>query len=78
MLVALVNAASAQRDWIFDVRTGVLYDSNVSRSNRSADVLDDAAWRSVIAAGQGFQLTDDLRLGVFGELESHVWATTTV
>jgi hypothetical protein len=75
VLAVLVSAASAQRDWIVDARSGVLYDSNVSRSNRSADVLDDAAWKSLIAAGQGFQLTDDLRLGIFGELESHVWAT---
>jgi hypothetical protein len=73
--VALANAASAQSNWIFDARAGVLYDSNVSRSNLSRDVLDDAAWKSLIAAGQSFQLTDDLRLGVFGELESHVWAT---
>jgi hypothetical protein len=71
----LVQTVAVRGDWIFDIRSGGLYDSNVSRSDRSEDVLDDAAWRSTIAAGQGFQLTDDLRLGVSGEVESHVWGT---
>ena len=75
IVLLLLQEAPVRGDVNFDIRSGVLYDSNVSRSNRSEDVLDDAAWRSVIAAGQGFQLTDDLRLGVFGELESHVWGT---
>lgn len=72
---ALVQTASARDDWIFDIRTGVIYDSNVSHSDRSADRKADAAWRSVLTAGQGFQLTDDLRLGVFGKVEGEVWGT---
>jgi hypothetical protein len=61
--------------WTFDLRTGVLYDSNVSHSDRAADVEQDIAWTSLLSAGQGFQLTDDLRLTVFAELESNVWST---
>ncbi|MDQ3120081.1 MAG: hypothetical protein M3Q89_11030 [Verrucomicrobiota bacterium] len=73
--VTLLPTLPARGNWVFDLRSGGLYDSNVSRSNRSEDVLDDAAWRTVITAGQGIQLTDDVRLGVFAEVESHVWAT---
>lgn len=72
---ACLQSVPARQDWVFDFRSGILYQSNVSLSNLSQDALDDAAWRNVITAGQGFQFTDDLRLGVFGEVESEVWGT---
>ncbi len=74
-LIACVQSAWAKQDWIFDIRSGVLYNSNVSNSDRSADVEQDEAWRSMLSAGQGFQLNDDLRLSVFAEMESEVWLT---
>ncbi len=70
-----LHASSARQDWIFDIRSGVLYNSNVSNSDRSADVRQDEAWRSVLSAGQGFQLNDDLRLSIFAEMDSEVWRT---
>ncbi len=73
--LAQFRTATARQDWIFDIRTGVLYDSNVSNSDRSADVEKDYAWTAMLSAGQGFQLNDDLRLSVFGEMESQVWMT---
>ncbi|MGZ5003318.1 MAG: hypothetical protein ACXWBM_09005 [Chthoniobacterales bacterium] len=72
---AQIQAASARENWIFDIRSGVLYDSNVSNSDRSADVEHDFAWHGVVDAGQGFQLNDNLRLSVFGEMDGEVWAT---
>ena len=77
LLLALVclQTASARQDWIFDFRSGFLYNSNVSNSDRSADIEQDEAWRTVLSAGQGFQLTDDLRLSLFAEVDSEVWRT---
>jgi opacity protein-like surface antigen len=74
-LLSSAGIALARQDWIFDIRSGVLYDSNVSHSDRSRDVEADFAWRSLLTAGQGFQLTDDLRLGVFGTVEGQLWWT---
>ena len=74
LLCASLQSAKAGK-WIFDFRSGVLYDSNVSNSDRPDEREADLAWRSDFAAGQSFQLNDDLRLSVFGEVESHLWAT---
>lgn len=73
LISAFCCLSGLQANWMFDGKTGLLHDSNVSRSNRSADVLDDQAWKTTLAAGYGWQLTDDLRLSLFGEAESHVW-----
>ncbi len=75
LCLAFVQTAPARDDWIFDIRSGVLYDSNVSHSDRATDRKDDVAWRTVLSAGQGFQLTDDLRLGIFGQVEGQLWGT---
>ena len=75
LLVTLLCATPVRAKWIFDIRSGVLYDSNVSRSDRSGDVEEGLAWRTFVAAGQQFQLTDDLRLGLFAETEARVWQT---
>lgn len=75
LLFACLQTARAGQNWIFDFRSGILYDSNVSHSDRSHDVEQDEAWRTSLSAGQGFQLTDDLRLSAFAELQSEVWRT---
>lgn len=75
LFLGCVKIAAARSDWIFDFRSGVLYDSNVSHSDRAADVEEDLAWRSEIRAGQGFQLTDDLRFGIFANVEGQAWST---
>jgi hypothetical protein len=51
----------------------MLYDSNLSNSDRSADVRDDWAWRSDISAGNGFQLTRDLRMNLGADLRGELW-----
>ena len=75
VILPLAWPASVSANWMFDGKSGFLYDSNISRSNRSPDVLDDLAWKTTATAGYGWQLTDDLRLSLLGELESHVWFT---
>lgn len=72
---ACLQPLRAGQNWTFDFRNGILYDSNVSRSDRSSDVEQDEAWHAVLSAGQGFQLNDDLRLSVLGEVQSEVWRT---
>jgi hypothetical protein len=68
-----ILAEPLRANWMFDGKSGLLYDSNVSRSNRSSDVLDDQAWKTSLAAGYGWQLIDNLRASLSGELESHIW-----
>jgi hypothetical protein len=71
--LSFILAEPLRANWMFDGKSGVLYDSNVSRSNRSSDVLDDQAWKTSLAAGYGWQLIDNLRVSLSGELESHIW-----
>ena len=66
--------SSARADWRFDAETGALYDSNLSNSDRSADVKDDWAWQTEASAANGFQLTRDLRLDLAADLHALVWA----
>lgn len=64
---------SVLADWRFDVETGALYDSNLSKSDRATDEKDDLAWKSDIRIGNGFQLSRDLRLNVAAVLEGQLW-----
>jgi hypothetical protein len=64
---------SVRADWRFDAETGVLYDSNLSNSDRASDEKDDWAWKSDVRIGNGFQLSRDLRLNVAADLEGQVW-----
>ncbi len=73
VLIATVPAA-ARADWRLGAETGVLYDSNLSNSDRSSDIRDDWAWRTEARIGNGFQLTRDLRLDLAGDLRSALWA----
>jgi len=63
----------ARAEWRFEGQTGLVYDSNLSNSDRSADVRDDWAWRSDVAAGNALQLTRDLRLNFGADLRGEVW-----
>lgn len=65
--------SSARADWRADAETGTLYDSNLSNSDRSADVKDGWAWQSDLRVGNGFQLTRDLRLDLAADLHALVW-----
>src|SRR6266446_5600591 len=62
-LVCLMLVASTVRaEWGFEAETGIVYDSNLSNSDRSADVRDDWAWRSDVSVNNSLQLTRDQRL----------------
>ncbi len=60
-------------DWHFDAKSGALYDSNLSRSDRSADKRDDWAWKTDLNIGFGSQLSRNLRFNLSGEIESQLW-----
>ena len=68
--IAILSLLSsfARAEWRIDAETGVVYNSNLSNSDRSSDVRDDWAWRSDIRAGNAFQLTRDLRLNLAADL----------
>ncbi|HEY4283198.1 MAG TPA: hypothetical protein VGM62_09040 [Chthoniobacterales bacterium] len=57
LLILLSSFARAQ--WRFEGETGMLYNSNLSNSDRSADVRDDWAWSSDVRAANALQLTRD-------------------
>src|SRR5438270_8506693 len=63
----------ARAEWRIEAETGVVYNSNLSNSDRSADVRDDWAWRSDISAANGLQLTRDLRLNLGADMRGEVW-----
>ena len=69
-----LTLSTARADWRFDAETGALYDSNLSNSDRNADVKDDWGWQSDLRAGNGFQLTRDLRLDLGADLHALFWA----
>src|SRR5581483_6892865 len=73
--IAILSLLSsfARAEWRIDAQTGVVYNSNLSNSDRASDVRDDWAWRSNIRAGNAFQLTRDLRLNVAADLRGELW-----
>jgi hypothetical protein len=73
-LLALAATAPARADWRFEAGTGALYDSNLSNSDRDADVRDDWATRSMVRVANGFQLSRDLRLNLAIDLRGEAWA----
>jgi hypothetical protein len=73
MVLLILLSSFARAEWRFEGETGVVYDSNLSNSDRSADVRDDWAWRSDITAGNGLQLTRDLRLNLGADLRGELW-----
>jgi hypothetical protein len=73
MVLLILLSSFARAEWRFEGETGVIYNSNLSNSDRSADVRDDWAWRSDISAGNGLQLTRDLRLNLGADLRGELW-----
>lgn len=69
-LAATVSVARAE--WRLDAETGVVYDSNLSKSDRESDQQADVAWRTNISLAQGLQLTRDLRANVAADLRGNV------
>ena len=63
----------ARAEWRLEAETGAVYDSNLSNSDRAADVRDDWAWRSDISAGNAVQLTHDLRLSLGADVRGEIW-----
>ncbi|MEO8440842.1 MAG: hypothetical protein ABI540_11565 [Spartobacteria bacterium] len=74
VLTLCVVGNVARADWRTDAETGVLYNSNLSNSDRASDEKDDFAWQSDLQLGNGFQLTRDLRLNLAADLREQVWA----
>jgi hypothetical protein len=72
-LLCAMTLSHARAEWHFDAETGAFYDSNLSNSDRSADVRDDWAWKSDVRANDAFQLTRDLRFNVGADLRGEVW-----
>ena len=73
IVLLMLLSSFARAEWRFQGQTGLVYDSNLSNSDRSADVRDDWAWRSDVAAGNALQLTRDLRLNFGADLRGEVW-----
>src|SRR5258708_18817615 len=73
MVLLILFSSFARAEWRIEAETGVVYNSNLSNSDRSADVRDDWAWRSDIIAGNGLQLTRDLRLNLGADLRGELW-----
>jgi len=73
IVLLILFSSFARAEWRFEGETGVFYDSNLSNSDRSADVRDDWAWRSDISAGNSFQLTRDLRMNLGADLRGELW-----
>gem|GEM_PF-3308718 len=72
-IVPLILFSSlARAEWRFEGQTGIFYDSNLSNSDRSADVRDDWAWRSDVSAVNSLQLTRDLRMNLGADLRGGV------
>src|SRR6267142_1998423 len=73
ILLLILFSSFARAEWRIEAETGVVYNSNLSNSDRSADVRDDWAWRGDISAANGLQLTRDLRLNFGADLRGEVW-----
>ncbi|HEX3602198.1 MAG TPA: hypothetical protein VGM65_00715 [Candidatus Udaeobacter sp.] len=73
MVLLILLSSFARAEWRFEGETGVVYNSNLSNSDRSADVRDDWAWNSDISASNAFQLTRDLRLNFGADLRGELW-----
>jgi hypothetical protein len=72
-VLMVVSCSLSRAEWRFEAETGAVYDSNLSNSDRSADVRDDWAWRSAVSANNGQQLTRDLRLNLGADVRGELW-----
>jgi hypothetical protein len=73
IVLLILLSSFARAEWRFEGQTGVVYNSNLSNSDRSPDVRDDWAWNSDISAGNALQLTRDLRLNFGADLRGELW-----
>src|SRR6476659_4556267 len=73
MVLLILLSCFARAEWRFEGQTGVVYNSNLSNSDRSADIRDDWAWRSDISAANSLQLTRDLRMNLGADLRGELW-----
>jgi len=73
IVLLILLSSFARAEWRFEGETGVVYNSNLSNSDRSADIRDDWAWNSDISAGNALQLTRDLRLNLGADLRGELW-----
>jgi len=73
IVLLILLSSFARAEWRFEGETGVFYDSNLSNSDRSADVRDDWAWRSDVSVGNSLQLTRDLRMNLIADLRGELW-----
>src|SRR5262245_50919217 len=58
-MMCAMTVSHALAEWHVDAETGAFYDSNLSNSDRASDMRDDWAWKSIVRANDGFQLTRD-------------------
>jgi hypothetical protein len=73
LILFMLGAGTVEAEWGFNAETGIVYDSNLSNSDRSADVRDDWGWRSDVSVNNGLQLTRDLRLNLGADVRGDVW-----
>jgi hypothetical protein len=73
LIFFMLAAGTVEAEWRFDAETGIVYDSNLSNSDRSADVRDDWAWRSDVSVNNGLQLTRDVRLNLGADVRGALW-----
>src|SRR5437763_16605555 len=73
IVLLILLSSFARAEWRFEGETGVVYNSNLSNSDCSADVRDDRAGGSDISAGNGLQLTRDVRLNLGADLRGELW-----
>src|SRR5436190_16777895 len=73
LVFLMLVASTVHAEWGFEAETGIVYDSNLSNSDRSADVRDGWAWRSDVSVNNGLQLTRDLRLNLGADVRGDVW-----
>lgn len=71
VLFALIPGARG--DWRIEGETGVVYQSNLSNSDREADVKDDWAWTADARVANGLQLGRDWRVTVAVDGRAFVW-----
>src|SRR5207245_4010945 len=73
LVFLMLVASTVHAEWGFEAETGIVYDSNLSNSDRSADVRDDWAWRSDVSVNNGLQLMRDLRLNLGADVRGDAW-----
>lgn len=72
-LALFCAAAPAHAEWFYDVRTGILYDDNLTRAQEAADMRGDAAATLAATAGwfDAFSGADTLTLSLAASTEAY-------